>query len=157
VRSATLAIARLDRLARNVALVSRLMESGVEFVAADFPQANRLTIHILAAIAEYESKMISERTKAALVHARARGVKLGGDRGKARQTQPIAAAASVAARSARSIARAKDLSPIVCGLRAAGASLRSIADELRRQRIEPPRKGSIWYTSGVARILKLSA
>jgi DNA invertase Pin-like site-specific DNA recombinase len=59
-------IAKLDRLARNVAFVSNLMESGVEFMAVDFPQANRLTIHILAAVAEHEAKAISERTRAAL-------------------------------------------------------------------------------------------
>jgi DNA invertase Pin-like site-specific DNA recombinase len=63
---ATLIIAKLDRLARNVAFVSNLMESGVEFTACDFPQANRLTIHILAAVAEHEAGMISARTKAAL-------------------------------------------------------------------------------------------
>jgi hypothetical protein len=63
---ATLIIAKLDRLARNVAFVSNLMESGVDFVAVDFPQANRLTVHILAAVAEHEAAMISQRTKAAL-------------------------------------------------------------------------------------------
>ena len=78
--SAVLVIAKLDRLARNVALISQLMESGVEFVAADFPQANRLTIHILAAIAEYEAKLISERVKAAIVASKARGVVWGGNR-----------------------------------------------------------------------------
>jgi predicted site-specific integrase-resolvase len=74
VYSAILVIAKLDRLARNVALTSALMEGGVEFVAADFPQANRLTIHILAVIAEYEAKLISERIKAAIVVSKARGV-----------------------------------------------------------------------------------
>ena len=63
---AALIIAKLDRLARNVAFISNLMESGVEFHAVDFPQANRLTVHILAAVAEHEAKVISERTKAAL-------------------------------------------------------------------------------------------
>jgi DNA invertase Pin-like site-specific DNA recombinase len=74
---AALLIAKLDRLARNVAFVSSLMESGVDFVAADTPYANRLMIHILAAFAEHERTMISERTKAALAAARNRGVVLG--------------------------------------------------------------------------------
>ena len=65
-RKATLIIAKLDRLARNVHVISGLLESAVEFVAVDFPQANRLTIHILAAVAEHERDMISQRTKAAL-------------------------------------------------------------------------------------------
>src|SRR3954451_3072916 len=75
---ADLIIAKLDRLACNVAFVSTLMESGVEFTAVDFPQANRLTVHILAAVAEHEAAAISARTKAALVAAKARGTKLGG-------------------------------------------------------------------------------
>jgi DNA invertase Pin-like site-specific DNA recombinase len=62
-------IARLDRLARNVHFIAGLMESRVEFVAVDFPQANRLTIHILAAVAEHEREMISARTRAALAAA----------------------------------------------------------------------------------------
>jgi DNA invertase Pin-like site-specific DNA recombinase len=56
----------LDRLARNVAFISNLMEANVEFEAVDFPQANRRTIHILSAVTEHEAKMISERTRAAL-------------------------------------------------------------------------------------------
>jgi len=153
IRGAALVIARLDRLARNVSIVSRLMDSGVEFVAADFPQANRLTIHILAAIAEYESKLISERTKAALALVKARGVKLGGDRGKARLTQPLATAASIAARMARARARARDLAPIILPLKACGATLRAIAEELTRQRIQTPRRLGKWHESAVRRLL----
>ena len=67
---AALIIAKLDRLARNVAFVSALMGSGVEFTAVDFPQANRLTVHILAAVAEYEAAMILARAKAALAQAK---------------------------------------------------------------------------------------
>jgi hypothetical protein len=66
---------------RNVAFVANLMESGVDFVAVDMPTANRLTVHILAAMAEHEAAVISPRTKAALAAAKRRGVKLGGDRG----------------------------------------------------------------------------
>jgi DNA invertase Pin-like site-specific DNA recombinase len=68
-------IARLDRLARSVPFISNLMESGVDFVVVDMPEANRLTMHILAAVAEHEREAISKRTKAALQAAKARGVK----------------------------------------------------------------------------------
>jgi DNA invertase Pin-like site-specific DNA recombinase len=78
---ATLVIAKLDRLARNVHFISSLMEAGVEFVACDLPMADRLTIHILAAVAEYEREMISQRTKAAMAAAKARGAKFGNPQG----------------------------------------------------------------------------
>ena len=74
---ARLVIAKLDRLSRNLAFIATLMDSGVEFVAVDNPHANKLTIHILAAVAEHEREAISERTKAALAAAKARGTKLG--------------------------------------------------------------------------------
>ena len=72
-----LLVDKLDRLSRNVAFVTRLMESGVKFVARDMPEANELTIHIIAAMAQHESKMISQRTKAALAAVKATGRKLG--------------------------------------------------------------------------------
>jgi DNA invertase Pin-like site-specific DNA recombinase len=77
---AGLIIAKLDRLARNVALTANLMESGVDFVACDNPHTNRLTIHILAAVAEDEAKRISDRTRAALAAYKARGGVLGAAR-----------------------------------------------------------------------------
>ncbi len=75
--SATLLIAKIDRLARNVSFVSSLMETGIDFVAADMPSANPFTIHIFAALAEQEAKLISARTKAALAEIKASGRKLG--------------------------------------------------------------------------------
>jgi DNA invertase Pin-like site-specific DNA recombinase len=92
---AILVIAKLDRLARNVAFASFLMESGVEFLAVDAPYANRLMIHILAAFAERERKLISQRTKAALTAAKERGVRLGSNGARlamARKSEAIAAA-----------------------------------------------------------------
>lgn len=74
---ATLVIAKLDRLARDVEFTSRLMNSGVKFIACDIPVANEFTIHVMAAVAEQEAKRIAERTRAALQHKKASGAKLG--------------------------------------------------------------------------------
>src|ERR1700720_1769287 len=76
-RKAKLVIAKLDRLSRNLAFIAALMDSSVEFVAVDNPHATRLTLHILAAVAEHEREMIAQRTKAALQAAKVRGVRLG--------------------------------------------------------------------------------
>ncbi len=156
---AVLLLAKLDRLARNVAFVSGLMESGVEFVAADMPTVNRLTVHILAAVAEEEARMISARTKAALAAAKARGVKLGGRREGAGDLRPYAAqgsAASAVARTAKAQERAADLAPIIEDLRAAGAvSLRALAQGLNARGIPTARGKGGWSTVQVSRMLAL--
>src|SRR4051812_22108213 len=131
---ATLVVAKLDRLARNVAFISKLMESGVEFVAADLPQANRLTI--LAAVAEHEAAMISQRTRAALAAAKARGVRLGNPANLRNQLD--GSARGNAAKAARADKRAADLLPVIAPLKAGGASLRQIADGLNRCGVPAP-------------------
>jgi DNA invertase Pin-like site-specific DNA recombinase len=118
VHGAKLIIAKLDRLARDAHFLLGLQNDGVDFVAADMPDANRLTVGILALVAEHEAKAIWERTKAALAAAKARGVKLGGDRG-ARLTQK-ARRAGWEKRRARADAKAADLGPLITELRAAG-------------------------------------
>lgn len=156
VHRAVLVIAKLDRLARNVAFVSNLMESRVDFVAVDFPAANRLTIHILAAVAEHEAQLIRERTRAALAAARARGVKLGGDRGNLRLAARKGREASASARASRAQARATDLAPLLRDLREEGYSFRRIASELEARGIAASRGGS-WSTSQVSRMLRLAS
>ena len=146
-QGAKLIIAKLDRLARNVAFISNLMESKVEFEAVDFPQANRLTIHIMAAIAEHEAKMISDRTRAALAAAKARGKRLGGFRGRAGTAADCAKARRAKSLAAKS--RAADLAPVIEDIRTAGAnSLRSIAKELNERGISAPR-GGVWSAAQV--------
>src|SRR6516164_4941450 len=129
---AKLVIAKLDRLSRNAHFLLGLKESGVDFVAADMPNANRLTVGIMAMVAEDEALRISERTKAALAAAKQRGVKLGGDRGVIPNARSHKASAE--ALRLRTAARAADLAPIVKELQAAGkTSLRAIAEGLNAQ------------------------
>ncbi|QDU55916.1 recombinase family protein [Aeoliella mucimassa] len=145
---ATLVVAKLDRLARNVAFVSALMESGVEFVACDNPTANRLTVHILAAVAEDEAQRISERTKAALAAAKARGVKLGNQSNLITTAAPAARAANVAAADRHKA----DILPVARGLREAGRTLQEIADILTGRGILT-RRGKAWSPTAVRRLL----
>jgi DNA invertase Pin-like site-specific DNA recombinase len=147
---AKLIIAKLDRLARNVAFTSNLMESGVDFEAVDFPQANRLTIHILAAVAEHEARAISERTKAALAATKK---KLGGYRPGAKLT-PKAREAGSAAVARMAAQRAADIGPTIAELRTKGAtSLRAIAAGLNERRI-PTARGGGWTATQVMRLVK---
>jgi DNA invertase Pin-like site-specific DNA recombinase len=151
--NATLVIAKLDRLARNVNFISNLMESTVEFTAVDFPQANRLTIHILAAVAEHEASMISARTKAALAAAKARGVSLGGNRGNIAGQALKGAQVSAAKRRAKAANRANDLMPVIRVAQANGAtSLRQIAEVMNCRGIKTARGGE-WSAVQIQRVL----
>ncbi len=145
---ATLVVAKLDRLARNVAFVSTLMESGIEFIACDNPNANRLTVHILAAVAEDEARRISERTKAALQAAKKRGVQLGNPNNLTTE----AASKGNAANAAAAERYAADVAPLAKKLRDAGRSLSSIAAELTGRGILT-RRGKAWTHVAVARLL----
>jgi DNA invertase Pin-like site-specific DNA recombinase len=142
---ATLVVARLDRLARNVHFLTSLMESKVKFVAVDMPQANEFTVHIIAAVAQHEAKRIGERTKAALAAAKARGVKLG----TAGPTN-IAGATEKAQEAAQ--AHAEKLRATLKGLQAQRLSQRAIADELNALGIPAPRGGA-WHLPTVQRVL----
>ena len=157
---AVLVVAKLDRLARNVAFLSRLMESGVDFIAIDLEHANRLTIHILAAVAEGEAKAISDRTKVALAAAKVRGVKLGSARpghwegreeARLRGSQKGAIAAS-AVRTAKAEEAYVDLVPMMQELQASGKSLRAIAEALNADG-HTTRRGAEWNQVQVKRVL----
>jgi DNA invertase Pin-like site-specific DNA recombinase len=139
---ATLLIAKLDRLARNVAFVSSLMESGIEFVAADAPYANRLMIHILAAFAEHERTLISDRTKAALAAAKARGVRLGANGAAlARQRREAATSFALTMRAAVRSARGQGAN-----------TLAQIAEALNDSGLRT-REGAEWRVGTVHRLL----
>jgi DNA invertase Pin-like site-specific DNA recombinase len=142
---ATLTIAKLDRLARNLAFVVNLMEAKVPFVACDNPHATPLTIHIFAAIAEDEAKRISERIKAALKVAKRRGTKLGGP-------DPAAAARrGTRANVKAAAAYAANVRPLAERKREAGKTLQEIADYLTGRGLTT-RRGGKWSPTAVLRL-----
>jgi len=145
-KKATLLIARLDRLARNVAFISNLLESRVDFVAADMPEANRLTIHSLAAVAEYERELISQRTKAALNVAKQRGTRLG-------NPNPIPASKkATAALKTQTIEYHATVKPLILELQKQGYTLSATAKELNKRHV-PTARGGLWYAATVKNIL----
>jgi DNA invertase Pin-like site-specific DNA recombinase len=162
VQRCTLIIAKLDRLSRNVSFVSTLMDSGVDFIACDNPAATRLTLHVLAAVAENEARMISERTRAALAAAKRRGTRLGGFRGRYATDADRQRAAE--AKTALANTRALDLASTIRGFQAEGVtSYRAIAARLNALGIpttgghdkhgHPTGHGGTWYGAQVARIV----
>jgi len=149
---ATLVIAKLDRLSRDAHFLLGLQKAGVPFVAADLPEANEMVVGIMAVIAQGERKMISERTKAALAAAKARGVKLGNPNG-ARALRGLGNHRAIASICAHASARAADLRPVIDDIRAQGlTSLRAIAGELNSRGIRTARGGK-WYATTVSNLL----
>jgi DNA invertase Pin-like site-specific DNA recombinase len=149
---AKLVIAKLDRLSRDAHFLLGLEKAGIDFVAADMPNANRLTVGIMAMVAEEERRMISKRTKDALAAAKRRGTKLGGDRGVVPSKK--ARALATEALQARADSRAADIAPIIKDLQAAGAeSLRDIAKGLNDAGIPTPRGQGEWSAVQVQRVL----
>ena len=147
-KGATLVIAKLDRLSRDAHFLLGLEKAGVDFVAVDMPNANRMTVGIMAVIAEEERRMISERTKAALAAAKARGVKLGGWKGGPKVDGRL----GVEAQQRQAQAFAVELEPVVGDLRRRGLSLRQMAAELTSQGIQTPRGGQ-WSACAVRNVL----
>jgi DNA invertase Pin-like site-specific DNA recombinase len=155
VTGATLVIAKLDRLSRNAAFLLALQDSGVRFLAADMPDANELTVGIMALVAQQERQAISKRTMEALQAAKARGQKLGNPNGAAALRRAARGnCAAVAAAKAAADAHSERLRPVLDQLLGMGVtSLGHIASELNSRGILTPRNGS-WHRSSVANLLK---
>jgi DNA invertase Pin-like site-specific DNA recombinase len=147
-QKAKLVIAKLDRLSRNLAFIATLMDSGVEFIAVDNPHANKLTIHILAAVAQHEREMISARTSAALKAAKARGKRLGNP--KLSEARRHAAAA----RKERAERYSANVLPVIREIQASGIkSLRGVARALAARGI-PTARGGAWSPVQVSAMLQ---
>lgn len=153
---ATLLIAKLDRLARNVLFISQLMEARTDFVAVDMPTVDRLTIHILAAVAEAEARAISTRTKSALAAAKARGKVLGGIRPGQRvptaEEQRAGATKSTETKRRAANQAAYRVLPRVTELKTGGAGLAEVARALQAEGTLTPRGGA-WTATAVRRVL----
>jgi DNA invertase Pin-like site-specific DNA recombinase len=145
---AKLVIAKLDRLSRNLAFIAALMESGVEFITVDNPHANKLTVHILAAVAQHEREMIAQRTKDALQAAKARGVVLGNPQLADVRARAVASVKADADRFARNVA------PIIREIKSSGVtSHRQIAKSFNARGVATARGGK-WTAVQVCSILQ---
>ena len=151
---ATLLIARLDRLARKVSFIANLMEEGVPFIACDRPNATAFELHIYASMAQEEGRAIADRTRKALAAAKARGVKLGGDRGYRPVTGPDARLGGAAVKLAADHAAHGVAADIERILAAAGMNVspQALARELTAQGVATPRGGT-WTATAVRRVL----
>lgn len=152
------AVAKLDRLSRDVHFISGLMTHRVPFIVAELgADAVPFMLHLYAALAEKGRSMISARTKLALAAAKARGTKLGGNPASLAGQARNGAAASATVRTAKSVAHASDVLPLAVDLKEKGASLRRIAAELTARGVLTPRGGAKWTAAGVKRVLRRSA
>lgn len=149
---AVLLIAKLDRLARNVAFIANLLEGGVEIAAADMPEANRFLLHVMAAVAEHEARMISDRTRSALAAAKERGTALGWAIPSRAEEQRQAARKGAERNTRKADQHAAEILPIIQQMSARGASLRQIADELNTRGIKTAR-GGLWYAGTVRNVM----
>ena len=158
--NATLVIAKIDRLARNVAFISALIESGLPFKCCDMPEADNFTIHILAALAEREGRMISERTSAALQVLKAQGVKLGSARpghwdGREHLREAGRKKAIEVSRQVRQEEMTRCYEPIIPwirDLRESGATLQGIVDQLNAKGCQT-RRGNPWNVPTLRRVI----
>lgn len=149
---ATLLIAKLDRLARNVAFISNLMDAGVEVTAADMPEANRFMLHVMAAVAEHEARAISDRTRAALAARKARGLPCGWAI-PSRVDHATAVQAATVQRGQIADAFAMRAGPRIQAMRGQGKTLRAIAADLNEIGFPTPRKGAQWHDTSVRNVL----
>ncbi|MFH5927340.1 recombinase family protein [Roseomonas sp. SXEYE001] len=151
---AVLVAARLDRITRRAHTLSQLLEEGISIRAADMPGADDLMMRVYAAMAQKEREIISERTRAALAAARARGAVLGGDRGW-RPSKPPCAAAAAISRVEQATRTAHRLALELEVLRAEGITThQGLARALTERGVPTPRGGSAWTHTSVARILE---
>ena len=151
ITGATLVIAKLDRLSRDAAFLLALRNSGVRFIAADMPDANELTVGIMALVAQQEREAISRRTKEALQAAKRRGVVLGNPNGAAALHAQAKGANAASQRAVQALARARaeDLRPVVTALAAEGVTtLNGIAAVFNARGLLTPRGGR-WHASSV--------
>ena len=152
VTGATLVVAKLDRLSRNAAFLMTLRDSGVQFVAADLPEANTMTVGVMALVAQHEREAISARTKAALAAAKARGRKLGGRRpgaGNVGRYQRQGMKAAQAKAAERLALVAEDIRRLT----GEGLSLNAMAARLNAMEIRTSR-GCEWTATAVKRAVE---
>ena len=152
IHNSTLLIAKLDRLSRNVHFLTGLMESGVKFKAVDMPEPDNFTVSILAALAQKEAELTSQRTKAALQAAKNRGVRLGKPANLTKAGGIKGAEMSAVIRAGKANARAADLREPVLSLVERGLSLHAIANELNGLGIRTV-QGCEWKPMSIKRLI----